>query len=149
MYSVTSNLHFFSIRVFFHRHWLFTGQQRKGGDHRLFHSTTSTRSRTFRYLFTTLHVRWLSRFFSRNACVYQTATRWDLPTYGITTWLIDWWCNICLFTRWIDSRFLLQRFWHWKPVALNSHQWHVIRNHSTFNLIFLYCVFRGGKFLAP
>ena len=36
---------FFSIRVFFHGHWQFTGQQGKGGDHLLFHSTTSTRSR--------------------------------------------------------------------------------------------------------
>ena len=39
---------FFSTRVFFHRHWWFTGQQGKGGDHRLFHSTTSTRS-TFQH----------------------------------------------------------------------------------------------------
>ena len=97
----------FSTRVFFHRHWQFTGQQGKGGDHRLFHSSTSTRSRTFRHLFATLHVRWLSRIFNRNACVYKTATRWDLPPYRITIWLIDWWCNVCLFTWWIDSRFLL------------------------------------------
>ena len=39
---------------------------------------------------------------------------------GITIWLVDWWCNVCLFTWWSDSRFLLQRFWHWKPVDLNS-----------------------------
>ena len=52
---------FFSIRVFFHRHWRFAGQQGKGGGHLLFHSTTSTRSRTLRHLFATLHVRWLSR----------------------------------------------------------------------------------------
>ena len=51
---------FFSIRVFFHRHWQLTGQQGKGGDLFLFHSTTSTRSRTFRHLCATLHVRWLS-----------------------------------------------------------------------------------------
>ena len=25
-------------------------------------------------------------------------------------WVIDWDCNICLFTWWIDTRFLLQRF---------------------------------------
>ena len=31
---------FLSIRVFFHRHWRFTGQQGKGGDHLFFHSTT-------------------------------------------------------------------------------------------------------------
>ena len=113
---------FFLSGFSFHRHWRFTGQQRKGGNHRLFHFSTSTRSRTFRHLFATLHVRWLSRIFSRNACVYQTATRWDLPPYRITIWLIDWWCNVCLFTWWIDSRFLLQRFWHWKPVDLNSHR---------------------------
>ena len=57
-----------------------------------------------------LHVRWLSRIFNRNACVYQTATRWDLPTYQINIWLTDWWCNVYLFTWWIDSRFLLERF---------------------------------------
>ena len=112
----------FFIRVFFHRHWQFTGQQEKGGDHRLFHSTTSTRSQTFRHLFATLHVRWLSRIFNCNACVYQTATRWDLSPYRITIWLIDWWCNVCFFTGWLDSRFLSQRFWHWKPVDLNSHR---------------------------
>ena len=71
---------FFSIRVFFHGHWWLTEQQGKGGDHFLFHSTTSTRSRTFRHLFATLHVRWLSHIFNRNACIYQTATRWDFPT---------------------------------------------------------------------
>ena len=55
----------------------------------LFHSTTSTPSRTFRHLFATLHVRWLSHIFNSNACIYQTATRWDLPPYRITIWLID------------------------------------------------------------
>ena len=96
---------FFLYQVFFHRHWQFTGQQGKGGDHLLFHSTTSTCSRTLRHLFATLHVRWLSRIFNCNACIYQTATQWDLPPYSITIWLIVWWCNVCLFTWWIDSRF--------------------------------------------
>ena len=59
------------------------------GNHLLFHSTTSNRSRTFRYLFGTLHVRWLSHIFNRIACIYQTATRWYLPPYRITIWLID------------------------------------------------------------
>ena len=40
--------------------------------------------------FATLHVRWLSRMFNRNACVYQRATQWDLPPYLIAIWLIDW-----------------------------------------------------------
>ena len=39
------------------------GQQGKRGDHFLFHSTTSTHSRTFRHLLTTLHGRWLSHIF--------------------------------------------------------------------------------------
>ena len=59
------------------------------GDHLLFHPTTSTRSRTFKHLFATLHVRWLSHISHRNACIYQTATRWDLPPNRITIWLID------------------------------------------------------------
>ena len=34
-------------------------------------------------------MRWPSRIFNRNACVYQTATRWGLPPYRITIWMID------------------------------------------------------------
>ena len=84
------HIFFFSIRIFFHGHWRLTGQQGKGEDYLLFHSTTSTRSRTFRHLFATLHVRWLSHIFNRIACIYQTATRWDLlPPYRIAIWLID------------------------------------------------------------
>ena len=82
-------LFFFSIRVFFHGHWQLTGQQGKGGDHLLFHSTTSIPSQTFRHLFATLQVRWLSHIFNHNTCIYQTATWWDLPPYQITIWLID------------------------------------------------------------
>ena len=78
----------------------------KGGDHRLFHSTTSTRSRIFRHLFATLHVRWLSRIFNRNACVYQTATLWDLPPYRISIWLIDWWCDDAMFICLLDELIL-------------------------------------------
>ena len=80
---------FFTIRVFFHGHWQLTGQQGKGGDHLLFHSTTSTRSLTFRHLFATLRMRWLSHIFNRTDCIYQTTTRWDWPTFRITIWLID------------------------------------------------------------
>ena len=50
---------------------------------------TSTRSQIFRHLFATLHVRWLSHIFNRTACIYQTATRWDLPHYRIAISLID------------------------------------------------------------
>ena len=63
----------------------------------LFHPTTSTRSQTLRQLFATLHVRWLSRIFNFNAWVSQTPTRWNLPPYRITIWLIDRLMTQCLF----------------------------------------------------
>ena len=53
-----------------------------------------------------LHLRWLLRIFNRNACVYQTAIRCDLPPYRITVWLNDWWCNVCLFTWLLDKLIL-------------------------------------------
>ena len=46
--------------------------------------------------------KWLSRIFNRNAW-------WDLPPYRSTILVADWWCNVCLFTWWINTRFLLQR----------------------------------------
>ena len=91
---------FFLSAFFFHAHWRLTGQQRKGGDHFLFHFTTSTRSRTFRHLFATLHVRWLSHIFNCNARIYQTATRWYFTTLS-NYHLIDWWCRI------VDNGFAL------------------------------------------
>ena len=83
------SLFFFSIRVFFRGYSQLTGQQGKRGDHLLFHFATSTDSQTFRHLFAILHVRWLQHIFNRNAWIYQTATRWDLPTYWITIWLFN------------------------------------------------------------
>ena len=77
------------MRFFFHQQWQLTGQQWKGEDHPLFHSTTSTPSWTFSYLFATLHVRWLSHIFNHNACIYQTGSQWNLPSYWITFWLIN------------------------------------------------------------
>ena len=115
-------VNFFSYQGFLHRHWRFRGQYRKGGDHLIFHCTTSTCSRKLRNLFATLHMRWLSHIFNRNACVYQTATRWDLPPYGITIWKSDWWCNVCLFTWWIRSKFFVTATWHGNAVDLNLHQ---------------------------
>ena len=113
---------FFSIKVFFHGHWRLTGQQGKAGDHLLFHSTTSTRSRTVRHLFATLHVRWLSHILNRTACIYQTATRWDLPPYQNTTWFIDdMTLSFCLFMWWFDSSFFVTAIWDGKPVNSNSH----------------------------
>ena len=70
----------------------------------MFHSTTSTGSRTFRHLFATLHVRWLSHIFNRTVCIYQTTTPWDLPTCRITIWLIDdMTLSFCLITNLIKN----------------------------------------------
>ena len=119
---MTINFFFFSIRIFFHGHWRLTGLQGKEGDHLLFLSTTSTRSQTFRHLFVTLHVRWRSHVFNRISCIYQTATRWDLPPYRITIWLIDdVTLNFCLFKWWFDSSFFVTAIWDWRPVDSNSH----------------------------
>ena len=104
----TKNL-FFSIRVFFHRHRRFTEHHTTASEGRVFQSSTSIRSRTFRHLFATLHLRWLSHIFNCTACIYQTATRWDLPPYRITIWLIDdVTLGFCLITCWFESRFLQQ-----------------------------------------
>ena len=119
---VKPDFFFLSIRVFFHGHWQLTGQQGKGGDHLLFHATTSTRSRTFRHLLATLHVRWLSHMFNCTACIYQIATRSDLLPYRITIWLIDnLTLSFCLITCWFDSSFFLAAIWDWKPTRIDCH----------------------------
>ena len=112
---------FFSIKVFFHGHWQLTEQQGKGGYHLFFHWTTSTRSQTFRHLFTTLHVRWLSHIFNRTACICQTATQWDLLPYRITIWVIDdvMLIFVCLLVDLILG--FLTAISHEKPVDSYSH----------------------------
>ena len=102
-------------RIFFYGHWQLTGQQVKRGDHHSFHS------RTFRHLFATLHLRWLSHIFNRNACIYKTATRWDLPPYRITIWLID--DVILIFVCLLVDLILgfVTATWHKKSVDPNSH----------------------------
>ena len=124
---LSEHFFFFSIRVLFHRDWRLTGLEGKGGDHLLFHSTTSTSSRTFRHLFATLYVRWLSHIFNRIVCIYQAATRWDLPPYRITIWLTnDVTLSFCLFTWWFDSSFSLLRQsetgnrWIWTRIDYHS-----------------------------
>ena len=67
-----------------------------------------------------------SHIFNRTACIYQTATRWDLPPYRITIWLIDdVTLSFFLFTWWFDSSFfffLVTAIWDRKPVDSNSHR---------------------------
>ena len=109
--NLIENIYFFLSGFSFADKWQLTGQQGKGGDHLLFHSTTSTRSRIFRHLFVTLHVRWLSHNFNRSACIYQTANSMRFTTLS-HYYLIDWWWDIdfCLIACWDDFRFLLQLF---------------------------------------
>ena len=77
---------------FLYIHWRFTGQQGKGGDRLLFHSTTSTRSRALRHLFATLHVRWLSRIFNTRLLLDEIYHLIELPF----EWLIDDAMFVCL-----------------------------------------------------
>ena len=113
---------FFFYQSFLSRILATHSTQGKGGDLLLCLSTTSTRSRTFRHLFATLHVRWLSHIFNRNACIYQTATRWDLPPYWIAIWLIDdvMLIFVCLLVDLILG--FVTANWHEKPVISNSYQ---------------------------
>ena len=103
---------FFFYQGFLHRHWWFTGQQGKGEDH-LFYSAPPPLPTHEHWDIYQKFVRWLWLIFNRNACVYQTATRWDLPPYRTVIWVIDWWRNFCLLTWWINIRFLIQRFDIW------------------------------------
>ena len=80
---------FFSIRVFFHSHRT-AGEWRGPSFIPLYHF------HPLRHLFATLHVRWLSHIFNRNACVYQTATWWVFPPHRITIWVIDDAMFVCL-----------------------------------------------------
>ena len=64
-----------------------TDASREAGEERapsLFLSSILTRSRLFRHLFATFHVRGLPNIFNRTDCNYQTATGQDLPPWGIT-----------------------------------------------------------------
>ena len=91
-----------SIRLFFTD--TEDSQDSKGMEGRIFfHSTTSNRSRTLRPLFATLHVRWLSRIFNRNACVYQTATRWD---YHLIDLPFEWLIGVAIFVCLLDELIL-------------------------------------------
>ena len=112
----------FFMSIFFQGHWQLTEQHQKGGVHLLFHSTTSTRSWTFRNLFATLHVRWLSHIFNLTTCIYQTASQWDSPPYGITIWQTDDVILIFVVYLMIWFQVFVTATWHGKLVDLNSHQ---------------------------
>ena len=116
---------FFFIRVFSHGYWRLTGQQGKGGDHHLFHSTTSHPLANIQTL--------ISNFAREMTITYFYFHRLYLPCWyslRFTTLsnycLIDRWCNVgfCLFTCWFDSRFLLQLFYTgnwWTQTRIDHH----------------------------
>ena len=93
----------------------------------------STRSRTLRHLFATLHVRWLSHFFNRNACIYQTATRWDFNTLS-NYHFIDWWCEVS-YQVWSEKQ---QKSGHWSLKFCNFFNFFGHQNSSklAFHLFF-------------
>ena len=114
-------MYFFPVRVFFHKHWRFTGQERKGGNHH-YSSLALPPAHGHSDIYLQL-CTWddYHYFFIRIAFNYQNATRWDLPPYWITIWLTDG-VFFRLSTWWFISRFLLQRLDRMKPVDVNSHR---------------------------
>ena len=118
---------FFSIRVFFRRHWRFTGEQEKGGDH--LYSTISfppahKHSEVYLQLckwddYRVFLITPLRFTFIFN---YRTATRWDLPSQKIITWLIG--DGILSFVCLLDDVILvfITSIWHRKLVDLDLHR---------------------------
>ena len=87
-----------------------------------FTDTGSSRSLTFRHLFTTFHVRWLSRIFDRTTCIYQTL--FD-ETYHLTQLPFDWLliddAMLFLFVSTFLLRQLdLENWWAWARITTNE-----------------------------
>ena len=81
--------------------------------------------RTLRHLLATVHVRWLSHIFNRNACVYKTATRWDLPPYRAAIYcLIDdamfVWFTWRIYSTLLSQRFHMGNRWIWTHIDYYS-----------------------------
>ena len=108
---------FLSIRVFFHEN----SQDIRGREGNIFYSTLPLPSAN-EHSDIYLHVRWPSHIFNRTACIYQTATRWDLPPYRVTIWLID--NAMLIFDCWLVDLILgfVTTIWHEKPVDTNLHR---------------------------
>ena len=117
--------HFILFFIFFyqgfrHRHWQFTGQQGKGGDHLLFHSTTSNRSHWHIYL---------------QLCMWDAYHIFLITTLVFTRLLLDeiyhlielpfkWLIDDAMFVSLLDELILgfVTAIWYWKPVDLNLHR---------------------------
>ena len=79
-------------------------------------------------------------YFCRTACIYQIATRWDLPPYRITIWLIN---DVTLLFSCLHDDLILAFFvtsvWDGKLVDLNSHRlspWNYKQNWLAKSLIY-------------
>ena len=81
--------------------------QGKGRDHLLFHSTTSTRSRTLRNLFATLHVRWLSCILTGNIMY----TKWQSLSDAVQINLMNDFLEPFLLVFGENKYTTLKRYW--------------------------------------
>ena len=87
----------------------------------LFHFHSLTKTQTFIYNFT---FEMTASIFNHTACIYQTATRWDLLPYCFTIWVNDEGMLIFLLVWWFNSRFFIKAIWHRKRCI-----WTHIVNH--------------------
>ena len=104
---LTNKVHIFSFRVRFRRHWCFTGQQGKGGDH--LHLSVPF-PLAYKHLEIYLHHCLLSNIFNP----FST----NVPLLYPLKTLIDWWCNakFCLINDEILD-FFISLVWHWKVIT--------------------------------
>ena len=127
MCQIYSKFFFFTIRVFFHRHWRFTGQQDNGGDHCLFRSTTSTCSQTFRHLFATLDARWLHVFLEY---VLTWEAKW---THRFRDFKPAW--KQVLFTwSFISAAFRNNSIFWWAYLGISFRVAYILSSEMKFNL---------------
>ena len=103
------------------RHWLFTGQQGKGGDHVLFLSTTSTHSQAFRHLklciWDDYHVLLIPSLVTTRLPLdeiyhlIELHFEWLMMQYLFLFVYLMVWCEVFVIA-----------IWHGKPVDFNSHR---------------------------
>ena len=109
----------FSIRVFFHKHWRFTGQKGKRRGPRFINLYHFHRLAKFEILLWNFACGMTATYFLSRSFV-STRLLLNGVCNLLNYYLTDQWCNVifCLFTWWFDSRFLLQKFdtgncWIW------------------------------------
>ena len=124
-FDKSSILFLFSIRVFFFLRTLITqGTAQEGRGLYcipLYHLHPLTDIQAFICNFER-EMTILCKIFNRNACIYQTATRGELPPHQITIWFIDdvMLIFVCLLGDLILGYVTAIR--HENPVDSNSHQ---------------------------